>query len=323
MSSVSPTAVGGFVLGGLAVVVAAILFFGGGEVFAPKTKAVAFFEGSVGGLARGAAVTYRGVRVGSVSSVSVLVDPTELKARIPVYLRLEPDRVTLVSGSTRQPMLPRLIEAGLRAKLVSESLVTGQMLVELDLAPETPGHVVGGGDPDVPEIPTIQSDLQELREQLTHAPIAETVAQAQRTLAAIEKVAVHLDGEIDSLAASAQRALDSVDRTMDVASTSIKHLDQSASSTLTEAQALAADGRQQLASRGAELSRALVSADKTLQAIDGLVLAASSLIAPRSQPRSDLEAMLRDLAATASQLRDFSHTIERDPSVVLRGKALP
>ena len=29
MSSVNPTAVGGFVLGGLAVVVAAILFFGG------------------------------------------------------------------------------------------------------------------------------------------------------------------------------------------------------------------------------------------------------------------------------------------------------
>jgi len=323
MSSVSPTAAGGFVLGGLAVVVAAILFFGGGEVFAPKTKAVAFFEGSVGGLARGAAVTYRGVRVGSVSSVSVLVDPTELKARVPVYLQLEPDRVTLAGGSTRQPMLPRLIEAGLRAKLVSESLVTGQMLVELDLAPGTPGHFVGGGDPDVPEIPTIQSDLQELREQLTHAPIAETVAQAQRTLAEIEKVAAHLDGEIDPLAASAQRALDSVDRTMDVASTSIKHLDQGASSTLTEAQALAADGRQQLASRGAELSRALVSADKTLQAIDGLVLAANSLIAPRSQPRSDLEAMLRDLAATASQLRDFSHTIERDPSVVLRGKGLP
>src|SRR5579872_2178844 len=89
MSSVSPTALGGFVLGGLAVVVAAILFFGGGDVFAPKTKAVAFFDGSVGGLAPGAAVTYRGVRVGSVSSVSVLVDPTELKARVPVYLQLE------------------------------------------------------------------------------------------------------------------------------------------------------------------------------------------------------------------------------------------
>jgi paraquat-inducible protein B len=149
------------------------------------------------------------------------------------------------------------------------------------------------------------------------------VTQAQRTLAAIEKVAVHLDAEIDPLAASALRALDSVDRTMEVASTSIKHVDQGASSALTEVQALAADGRQQLAARGAELSRALVSADKTLQAIDGLVLAANSLIAPRSQARSDLEAMLRDLAATASQLRDFSHTIERDPSVVLRGKGFP
>lgn len=321
MSSVRPAAVGGFVLGGLAIVVAAILFFGGGNMFASKTRAVVFFEGSVGGLAPGAPVTYRGVRIGSVSSVAVVVDPTELSARIPVYLQLEPDQVTLVSGSTRQPMLRRLIAAGLRAKLVSESLVTGQMLVELDLNPETPAHTVGGGEPDVPEIPAIQSDLQELREQLTHAPIAETVAQAQRTLAAIEKVATHLDGEIGPLAASAQHALDSVGRTMDVAGASIQHVEHDASSTLDEAHGLAADGRQQLAARGAELSRALVSAEKTLQAIDGLVLSANSLVAPRSQSRSDLEAMLRDLAASASALRDFSQTIERDPSVVLRGRA--
>src|SRR5258708_39792204 len=109
MSSAKPAAVGGFVLGGLAIVVAAVLFFGGGDTFSTKTKAVVFFEGSVGGLTAGAPVTFDGVRVGTVSKVALMVDPANLKAQIPVYLELEPDQVTLPKGSVRKPMLRRLI----------------------------------------------------------------------------------------------------------------------------------------------------------------------------------------------------------------------
>jgi len=314
-------------LGGLAIAVAAILFFGGGEIFAVKTKAVVFFEGSVGGLVEGAPVTFRGVRVGSVSHVAVVLDPRDMKARIPVDLELERRQVTLATGTAGQPLLHRMIEAGLRAKLVSESLVTGQMLVELDLSPETPAHLTGGGDSTTPEIPALPSDLEELRQQLTHAPIAETVAQALRTLVAVEKAADQVSANIDPLAASVQHVLDSAGGTIDVARAAVQHLERDVTSTLDEARGLGSDGRQQLAARGAELSRtlgdadkALGNADRMLQAVNSLVLSATSLIAPRSQARNDLEAVLRDLSASASALRDFSQTIERDPSVVLRGR---
>jgi paraquat-inducible protein B len=323
-----PAAVGGFLLGGMAIVVAAVLFFGGGEMFAVKDKAVVFFEGSVGGLAQGAPVTFRGVRVGSVSDVALVLDPSHMEARIPVYLELEPRKVTFVTGTSGQPLLRQLIEAGLRAKLVSQSLVTGQMLVELDLSPGTPAHLAGGGDPRIAEIPTLPSDLDELRQQLTQAPIAQTVAQALRTLAAIETVAEQVSVEIAPLATGAQRALDSAGRTMDIAEAAVRHVELEAAATLDEAHGLARDGRQQLAARGAELSRTLGDADKalgdvnkTLQAVNGLVLSTTSLIAPRSQARDDLEATLRDLSASASALRGFSQTIDRDPSVVLRGRA--
>jgi paraquat-inducible protein B len=320
MSSVKPAAVGGFVLGGLAIVVAAVLFFGGGKVFAPKTKAVVFFEGSVGGLVPGAAVTFRGVRVGSVSKVALVVDPRDATARIPVYLQLEPDQVTFVSGSPDRPVLPRLIEAGLRASLVPESIVTGQMLVELDLDPQSPAHIVGGGEPNVPEIPAVQSDLEKLRQQLTEAPIADTVAQAQRTLAAIEKVANRIVGEIGPLASNADRTLDSVGRASDAATAAIQQVQQDVASTLGEVRALAGDGRHELAARSEDAGRTLRIADKTLQDIDALVASANSLVALRSQTRGDLEAVLRDLSGSTSALRDFAQTIERDPSVLLRGR---
>ena len=155
MPSAKPAAVGGFVLGALIIVVVAILFFGGPQAFSSKTKAVVYFDGSVGGLGPGSPVTFRGVRVGSVSAVALLVDAKRMQARIPVQLKLEPDRVTLVSGSTGPAMLRRLIEAGLKARLESESLVTGQMLVDLDFNPELPVHLVGEADTDVPEIPSM------------------------------------------------------------------------------------------------------------------------------------------------------------------------
>lgn len=347
MPNPRPAAVGGFVLGGLVIIAAAILFFGGGEVFAEKTEAVAYFEGSVGGLLPGAPVTFRGVQVGSVRRVALIVDPTQMEARIPVYLQLERDRVKLASGTGDQPLLNQLIEAGLRAKLVPQSFVTGQLLVELDLAPGTPAHRMGDADLAVPEIPTIPSDLDELRQELTQAPIGQTISQALRTLAAIERVADHLDGEagtlseaqqtlagiqrvvehfdaeLGTLAAGAHQVLDDAGHTMAITGDAVQRLEQGADRTLDATQALVQDGRRQFNTRGDELGRTLADADKTLKSIGELVDSANLMVSPRSQARTDLEAILRDLAASANELRNFSQTIDRDPSAVLRGRASP
>src|SRR5271165_398636 len=194
----APALVGGFVLGGIALAVAAVLFFGGTELFSRTIRAVVFFEGSVGGLSPGAPVTFRGVQVGSVTRVALVLDVGHLTATIPVDLKLEPDRVSLVdqvAASGSQPTLPRLIAAGLHAKLVSQSFVTGQMEVELDLSPNTPSHYVSGNTGGVPEIPAMQSDLETFRQQITRAPITETLEQAEHTMAAIESVATHVDAD--------------------------------------------------------------------------------------------------------------------------------
>jgi len=325
MTSTSPATVGGFILGGLGIVVVAVLFFGGGETFTPKTKAVVYFQDSVGGLAVGAPVTFRGVAIGSVSRVDLLLDPATLTARIPVYLMLEPDRVKLVGKSAQLPMLRQVVEAGLRAKLVPQSLVTGQMVVELDLSPETPARFVGPKDDlkddDVTEIPAVQSDFQQLRQQLSHAPVAETVAQALRTLKAFEKLADRVDGELGPLVASAHDVLDSTGHVMDNANGTLTRLGPEVSSDLEDAHRLVVDARQQLAARGGDVNQTLTDADKTLQAASGLIASADGLVAVRSQSRADFDATLRDLAAAAGSLRDFAKSIERDPSLLLRGKA--
>src|SRR5271166_850881 len=84
----------------------------------------------------GVAVTFRGVQVGTVTSVAVVLDVSHLTVRIPVELKLDADRVRFADktpGSGTHSVLPRLIDAGLHAKLDVQSFVTGQMQVDLEL----------------------------------------------------------------------------------------------------------------------------------------------------------------------------------------------
>jgi len=322
----APALVGGFVLGGFALAVAAVLFFGGGELFGRSTRAVVYFEGSVGGLSLGAPVTFRGVQVGSVTGVALVLDVGHMTARIPVDLKLEPDRVRLddqVAGSGSQSVLHRLIDAGLHAKLISESFVTGQMEVELDLNPEAPSHFETGNTGSVSEIPAMASDFEAFRRQITHAPIRETLEQAQRTMAAIETVAVHLDADLGPLVSRINHGLDSATDTLDTGRASIVRVQEDASAMLLQGNHLARDGREQLALRGTELERVLESADRALHSANSLFVSADSLVAPRSREREDLDAALRDLADALSSMRSFAQAVDRNPSILLRGRAGP
>jgi paraquat-inducible protein B len=75
-----------------------------------------------------------------------------------------------------------------------------------------------------------------------------------------------------------------------------------------------------LSTRGQELGHALATAEKALQASRDLLASANSLVARGARPRDDIEAMLRDLAASASALRDLSQALDRDPNIALLGR---
>ena len=152
MAAIRPAAVGGFILGALALGVAAILFFGGSHLFSQTSRFVVFFNGSLAGLDVGAPVTFRGVRIGSVQRIVLRFAPDTITARVPVFLEIDADRVSW--EGTKAPATradaQRLVEAGLRAQLAPESLLTGKLRVDLDFRADAPAQLVGA-IPDVPE----------------------------------------------------------------------------------------------------------------------------------------------------------------------------
>ena len=171
-SKISPTTIGAFVVGAIVLVVAGVLLFGGGKFFQEKLPYVLFFDSSVEGLNVGAPVIFRGVQVGQVTEVSALADPTTFNIVIRVQIELVRGVVRL-SGSgqgfkDQHQAVEALVQKGVRASLRMQSFVSGLLYLALDFYPGTPIKRLGL-DPTYPELPTIPSEMDQLKSTLQQA----------------------------------------------------------------------------------------------------------------------------------------------------------
>lgn len=311
MATAKPAVVGAFVLGALALAVVAILLFGGGKLFEKTARVVVYFKGSIAGLTVGSPVTFRGVQIGDVESIVVKVDPDSRNVHIPIYLTLRPQRIEGTQPADIIHDYQRLVAAGLRAKLVNQSLVTGQNAVDLDFTPAAPAVLVGA-DPTVLEIPALPSELQKLKDQFADLPLREAVDGAMRTLASVDLLSRRLNERLDGLSAEAKQiSAAAVD-----ALSEIGH-------TARELSGLVEDSRRELRLRGGEAGRFLANADRAAAEAQTLLRSVNELTDPRSRLRADLEAAARDAAATLASLRGFAREIERNPGSLVTGRKAP
>ncbi len=320
------TAVGLFVLVGLGLALGTVLAFGRLHLLSPVDRAVIYFPGDVAGLVPGAPVTFRGLRVGAVETVSLHVDPDSLRARIPVVLQLDPDRLQLdgPKAGSRRIGLQRLVAAGLRGELSLQSFVTGQMAVELDLRPGSgaafsglPGSLSG----DLVEIPSARSDFERLRDEVTHLPLRDLAGDTQRTLHTVEHLADTLDRSLPPLIASLQVTADGLHDTGPILKQSMETVRTEALRVIGHYDALSASLQKVVDARGPEVKRLLATANQAADNARRVSATLDALTSDRSEDRLNLESSLRDLAAAADSLRGIAHDVEADPSLVLRGRA--
>jgi paraquat-inducible protein B len=181
------TLVGAFILGGLVLMVGAIATWGSLKLFEPKYRFVCFFSGSVNGLNIGTPVKYRGVSVGSVVEIRLRFMQAPDDPRIPVFIELYGKRMREL-GLEDKPdleMTRDMVERGLRARLETMSLVTGQLYVNLDVFPDTKAELVQDKFAEIPTLPnkmeeatrSISSILNQL-EQADFKGIAKSLASA-------------------------------------------------------------------------------------------------------------------------------------------------
>jgi paraquat-inducible protein B len=298
-----PVFVGSFVLGALVLGVIAILTFGGTHLFSRSLRVVVVFKDSIAGLEVGAPVTFRGVRIGRVDGMRLHLDERHHTSWIPVYLDVYIDRISWTNGSvgTTRVDLQAAVDSGLRAQLVSQSLVSGQMSVNLDYRPDIPAQQAAYPE-DAFEIPTIPSDIQNLKDELLHIDLPGIALKTQQVLVSMQHTLEEIDGTIGPLATSLQS-------TLATTTVAVRNLQADSARTVADIDRLANESRSQITTNGKELEQLLRTAERTANQAGALVVSLNDM----TSPHGDLQASLRDLAASASSLRGLTHDLERNP----------
>ena len=265
-------------------------------LFTRKIPFLLHFSGSVDGLAPGAPVRLRGIQIGSVTDVHLEYDAKTDLQTVPVMIDVEPQRVRLLNapdiaeGEFRPrsyDAFRRFVQRGLRARLMSGSLITGQKLVSLDFMPGAPKAEMIDAGP-IPEIPTIgDSDL-------------DSVMQSAKDVLVSVKSAV--DG-VDQIVRSPElkNSLTSLERSM-------AHFE-----TITK------EAEPQVGPMLNELRSASRSADQALkQAAASLGTVGDAL---SSDPAGgDLAGTLTELRIAAGSLHQLTDYLESHPESLIRGK---
>jgi paraquat-inducible protein B len=353
-----PAAIGAFVAGAVALAIAATLIFGAsGKLFGRKFPVVMFFDDSVNGLAVGAPVAYRGIRLGQVTQIKSVVG----SPRIAVAATLERGPFLTPDNPTGADQMRRAMEEaiaqGLRAQLALQSLLTGHLYVNLVLRPDIPASLVGldKGALEIPTIPTIMAQLEAGMQKipLVNVPkyLYDTVEGSARLLQSPD-----LGKALESLGplvADAQTLLKRLDREVGPLITSLKGTSDTARASLI-------DITQQLDRIAADGSRLMTSLTDTSDTARGTVkdlggdlqktLAQLNALAAKLQEVSDtlrgaletahttlrdadgaltgdsplgykLQQALKEVAAAAQSLRALTEYLERHPESVLTGKS--
>jgi paraquat-inducible protein B len=322
----NPTAIGAFILGGLALAVAAILAVGSAEFIRAHTRAVAYFRGSVQGLGVGARVEFRGVPIGKVSEIKLEIDVRDQSAIIPVIMDIDPHAATFIGGAKKEEItIENAVSRGLRAELAQQSFVTGQMLVELDLRPDTPAVMYRPDEGDLPEIPTIKSDIEQLKDVLTALPLRSIANSLDKAAAGIDKLLAspELSSMLKDLAGTASSAHSLMGGFKDDRAKLVEDI-HSALAAFDKAavglQGLSTDARQSLKAIEPDLRKALRSAETALQQAQRTFSETGDMLSSESPDRVELSRILHNMSSAINSLRSFADELQRKPNAVLFGK---
>jgi paraquat-inducible protein B len=307
--------IGVFVVIAVILMAASLVVFGSGKFFKKTVKCVLYFDEPVKGLSVGAPVLFQGVQIGSVTSIVLEVDPAMLQVHIPIIIEYEPDRFHVRSKEpvVRDPRktVPKLIEKGLRAQLVMQSFITGQLAIEFGFYPEStlcypPPHV-DKEFKDYIVIPTCKSTGEKLANALEKLDLESLRKKLESTLAGIDRFvnSPELNASLGALKDTLQDAsklVTRVDRQVDPLADDLKK-------TVKDIGKLA---------RGADakVSDLTTGLDKTMSSARGVLSEDSPLMV-------DLQNTMKEIAAMSRSFRQLAAFLEQHPETVIRGKKSP
>ncbi|OQX32294.1 MAG: hypothetical protein B0D96_10120 [Candidatus Sedimenticola endophacoides] len=266
-----------------------------------------YFDDTVRGLSVNAPVEFRGIRVGTVQDIRLEKDADRGDVRIPVLLGMEPERLIIdgmQNGAEESPekvheLVKKLVSKGLRARLQTGNLLTGQLFVELDFHTELPPGQLSEskGYPVLPTTPSalssIMRNINSLLVKLERLPIDEIGRH-------IEQAARGADTLINDPALGA--ALGQLQQVTEQSNQLLTTLNRQTGPLLGDMTKLTANAKILI-----EKSTTVMESVHNLTSHDGIV-------------GRELLTTLEELSGAARAIRVMAEYLERHPEALLQGK---
>lgn len=307
-----------FVIVGFAAAIVAAILFGAARFRKDTIKYHSYFNESVQGLDLGAPVKFRGVTIGNVSAIEIAPD----HRMVDVVSELDTNdvkRMGLTEASAKHGKERFAIPSDLRAQLGSQG-ITGVKFIAIDFF-----DVKSNPSPTLPfpvntehYIPAAPSMMKNLEDTITKAMdrLPEMVDAVVMIMGRVDRLLATLEKE--DVSGKAAATLGHADEVMTTLQTTLSRLDK-------------ADLGGKAAGAITELNVAVTKMNKVLDRLDGdkglLASAQHATDAFGEMGRSgqgtqkDLEATLRDVSEAASAIRSLVDSIDRDPDMLLKGRA--
>ncbi len=330
----SPTVIGIFTLAGLVIAGVALMLFGAGTYFKQTYPVLLHFEMSANGLQVGSDVRFGGVRIGKVKSINVLVDRKQNRKIIPVLVELNEKDLKLINTeegggidfSTRDGVA-RAVKEGLRAGMKQQSLVTGQLYIEFDIVPDTPGFTYQSRNkPPYPVVPTIGTEMDELISGISDGLKKFNALDLNSVMTELRDVLVSAKKQIDGI--EVREINDNLTRiTRDVRNiTSNEKLGDAVDNlnhALVEIDELTAKANAGIDPLLAELNAVIAKTEAGIARIEEAATEISKVSNPRAPAMLRLQDVLSETERASRALKELTAELQRDPSALLRGKATP
>jgi paraquat-inducible protein B len=325
---ISPTLIGVFVIGAVALIVIAILVFGSGRLFRQSKDFVLYFDNSVNGLRIGAPVKFKGVEVGSVKDIRLQLEKGKQINKIPVIIEIDLEKLTSRGAQpditvNRESFRRAIVDSGLRGQLEMESLVTGLLYVAIDLFPGTPINLVQQENDDNKywEIPTLPTSLEQAKGavmrvigKLEDIDFKELGANLEATLKGVNRTVN--SPEIESVLRSLAQVMPKIDAAVVSFNKLANDVDVKFSSLSDNLEQTSDATRQAMK----QAENTLKQVDAPLKEAEAALINIKDVTDPESPTLSDIRKTLREVSAAARSLRLLGNYVERNPRALIFGK---
>jgi paraquat-inducible protein B len=327
----SPTLIGIFTLVGLLIAGTGIVLFGAGKYFKHTHCLMLYFQKSANGLSIGSDVRFAGVKIGSVKSISVIMDRKEQSKVIPVVVELVETDLLLISSEAGDRIdfssfegVERAVSQGLRGAMKPQSMVTGQLYIEFDIAPDTPGYVYEKGGRLYPVVPTVGTDIDE---------ILSRVGDTLKKINALDLAGVIGDfrgvlvGAKDQLAALNLKQINDnvIGITEDVRKVTsdekLTHAVANLDEALSHLKDVSAKANTRFDPLMDNLNNVIAKMDTGLLKIDAAAKSMADMSNPRSPVLLRLQNVLQETERASRALKELSNDLKRAPNTLISGKA--